>query len=515
MTGFFFSSIRSLLLLLLVVVLLCAPAHALVFQNAPSYIAHLSSQSELPPGFSVYTASTKFSPRELDNGSLKPINLCCILINNDIEKGRQQGASEWGGVFTKNKFPGAPILACRSRLESRTPLQALVINNKVSNVCAPNGLQNCEKLCSAIASSFNLKGGPRSVLPSSTGIIGWSLPVEELISTGVPQLVEKYVASESSDTQSDYLLDVTTEDENSLQPHRDGMVAARSIMTTDRYPKLRTAKMTTNDGKILGIAKGAGMIEPNLATMLSYIFTDVSCKDLLEGDQKGYTGKGWCQDLLEEAVSTTFNSISVDGDESTSDSVVLISSGKIKCVTMDEVEEFRRNLKAVCSGLASDVVRNGEGTRHVIQVNVRNFPTGSDADARALGKRIVNSPLFKCAVSGNDPNIGRLAAAVGSFMGKLECKLPSGWEKSMSMKVGGTVVFEKGAFALSGEAMERELSEHMQNAEFGEHDDYPQHERNVLIDVEFKKNEKGKGDATILGSDLTNEYVKVNADYRS
>ena len=312
---------------------------------------------------------------------------------------------------------------------------------------------------------------------------------------------------------------------NELPEHLDGLFAAKSIMTTDRFPKLRTATNIVAgeyDGKILGIAKGAGMIEPNLATMLSYVFTDVSCKDILENNDesgKEYSGKGWCQDVLEDAVSKSFNCISVDGDESTSDTVVLISSGKIQCQTIEDVSNFKRSLNNVCKGLASDVVRNGEGTRHVIQVDVKNFPSGKKSEAIGLGKRIVNSPLFKCAVSGNDPNIGRLAAAVGSYMGKLEGEnnLLQGWEKNVEMKIGGTVIFSKGTFALEGEAMEKELSSHMEEAEFGEHDEFPKHERNVMVEVDFGKfGESGSGgDATILGSDLTSEYVSVNGDYRS
>jgi glutamate N-acetyltransferase / amino-acid N-acetyltransferase len=237
------------------------------------------------------------------------------------------------------------------------------------------------------------------------------------------------------------------------------------------------------------------MIEPNMATMLSYIMTDADLP------------KATLQALLTNAVNVSFNSISVDGDESTSDTCVLLSSNK---VAMDDerTEEFKVALSEVSRGLAADMVRNGEGTGHVMRVSISNFP-GTDLEARRLGRHIVNSPLFKCAVSGNDPNIGRLAAAIGSFMGKF--KNDSDVEQTI-MTIGGRTVFENGKFVLEGDAVERELSEHMQNAQMNEVEDFPRHQKFVEIGVDFVT---GTASAVVLGSDLTNEYIAVNADYRS
>jgi glutamate N-acetyltransferase / amino-acid N-acetyltransferase len=350
------------------------------------------------------------------------------------------------------------------------PLHAIVVNNKVSNVCSGgDGVADSEKVCAAVADALKLPGGGSSVLPSSTGVIGWRLPATEL-----------------ADLVPDAVANIQT---------TSGLNAAQAIMTTDRFPKVRSQTLS-NGARIVGIAKGAGMIEPNMATMLSYIMTDAT----VPRDQ--------LQAILSQVVNGSYNSISVDGDESTSDTVALISSNKVDKV---DIDEFKQALTAVCQGLASDIVRNGEGTGHVIRVSVVNFP-GTDHEARRLGRHIVNSPLFKCAVSGNDPNTGRLAAAIGSFMGKFKNDEAI---DQMSLTLGSRCIFQDGKFVLGGDEVEKELSAHMADAQYDEHSDYPPHQRCVEIGVDFGKASGGSGTAIVLGSDLTNEYVAVNADYRS
>ena len=380
-----------------------------------------------------------------------------------------EGPSDsWGAVFTGNRFPGCPVKVGRTRLSEGHPIQALVINNKVSNVCpGGDGVASAELVCAAVADKLNLPGGANSVLPSSTGVIGWRLPAKELAEDVVP------LAIEALQTESAY-------------------AAAEAIMTTDRYPKLRSK--TLSDGvRIVGVAKGAGMIEPNMATMLGYIMTDA----IIE--------KSKLQTMLKEACNRSFNSISVDGDESTSDTVVAIASNVKPLSSEDELKDA---LFEICEGLSADLVRNGEGTGHVIRVNISNFP-GSEYDARRMGRHLVNSPLVKCAISGNDPNTGRIAGAIGSFMGKF---FPAESVDEMSLTLGGRVIFKNGKFVLEGDAVEKELSGHMADAQLGEHDDYPQHQRFVEIGVDFG----GSGsNVIVLGSDLTKEYVEVNADYRS
>jgi glutamate N-acetyltransferase/amino-acid N-acetyltransferase len=213
------------------------------------------------------------------------------------------------------------------------------------------------------------------------------------------------------------------------------------------------------------------------------------------------------QTMLSVSVNKSFNSISVDGDESTSDTTVLVSSAKVD--TPEELhDEFKEALEEIACGLAGDLVRNGEGTGHVIRVKITKFP-GTNLEARRLGRHIVNSPLFKCAVSGNDPNTGRLAGAVGSFMGKFKADEDV---SNMVMMLGDRVIFSRGKFVLEGDAVEKELSDHMKDAQQGDAEVYPPHQKYVEITIDF-----GVGDesATVLGSDLTNEYVAVNADYRS
>jgi len=236
--------------------------------------------------------------------------------------------------------------------------------------------------------------------------------------------------------------------------------------------------------------------EPNMATMLSYILTDASIK------------KNELQGMLSSIVDETFNCLSIDGDESTSDTVVSVASNQVTA-ELDMVE-FENALHEVCQGLAKDIVRNGEGTGHVMRVQIDNFP-GSMRSARFLGRHIVNSPLFKCAVAGNDPNTGRLAGAIGSYLGKY---MPDANVSRMTLTLGNRVIFRNGKFVLEGEEVEKELSDHMMDAEFGDSTDYPPHQRFVEIGVDFGA-ECGDTSVTVFGSDLTKEYVAINADYRS
>jgi glutamate N-acetyltransferase / amino-acid N-acetyltransferase len=226
--------------------------------------------------------------------------------------------------------------------------------------------------------------------------------------------------------------------------------AAKGICTTDLYAKVRSAVVPgTNGGRIVGIAKGAGMIEPNLATMLVYVLTDVAVpRDSLRA-------------MLPRAVDGTFNALTIDSDQSTSDTVVAVSSG-VKPIAPEGYAAFEAALTSVCASLSEDIVRNGEGVQHVIRVQVRGATT--KALARAVGKSIVNSPLFKCAVAGNDPNVGRLVAAIGKCVG---VHPDGGRDLDMSratLKMGGLEIFSKGQFRLTPD-VERTLVKHMRDAQ--------------------------------------------------
>jgi glutamate N-acetyltransferase/amino-acid N-acetyltransferase len=245
------------------------------------------------------------------------------------------------------------------------------------------------------------------------------------------------------------------------------------------------------------------MIEPNLATMLVFLLTDLAVP------------REQLRRMLRAAVEPSFNAISVDSDTSTSDTVVLASSGRVPC---PDPAEFERALLIVCRNLAEDVVRNGEGVRHVIRVSVTNapeFPT-----ARSLGKTIVNAPLFKCAVAGNDPNVGRLVQAIGKHAGSRS--LGTDLDR-LRLRIGGIEIFSGGAFSLDP-AKEAVLAAHFRQAElyasapprdgvYAVPVDFPAHERCVEIEVDL--GHPGGASAVVLGGDLTHEYVSENADYRS
>jgi glutamate N-acetyltransferase/amino-acid N-acetyltransferase len=437
------------------------PSTQLTFADRAAHRAWLAAQSSLPAGFRVGRASFEFTPREAP----KPARMNLTVIALD------QPTPAFAALFTRNAFPGAPVLIGRARL-AEPALGAVVINNKISNVCAPDGVATAERVCAAAAAQLGLS--PRQVLPSSTGVIGWALPEEAMIAA-LPAAVA------------------------SLAPG-SVLPAAEGIVTTDLYPKVRRAEV--GGGSIVGIAKGAGMIEPNLATMLVYLLTDIAVP------------RAELRQMLARAADASFNAISIDSDTSTSDTVVALSSGRVPCTDWGA---FERALHQVCRDLAEDVVRNGEGVRHVIRVTVRD--AASPTLARALGKAVVNGPLFKCAVAGNDPNVGRLIQAIGKHVG---AHAPGTDLSGLRATLGGIEIFAGGVFRLNPEK-EAALVAHLRGAElyasrpgadgvFTAPIDFPPHERAVELEIALGN---GAASATILGGDLTHEYVSENADYRS
>ena len=434
----------------------------MVFADRASHRAWLVSQSRLPAGFRVGLARFDFTPAEAP----KPAKMTLTLIALD------RPSPDFAAVFTRNAFPGAPVIVGRARL-AEAGLSAIIVNNKISNVCAPGGVEAAERVC---AETARLLGVPASsVLPSSTGVIGWGLPTDAMIRS-LPAAAAA-LAGESI------------------------MPAAEGIVTTDLYPKVRRAQVGA--GSIVGIAKGAGMIEPNMATMLVYLLTDLAVP------------RAELRRMLSSAVEPSFNSISVDSDTSTSDTVALVSSGRVPCPDLGAFEDA---LRRVCLDLAEDVVRNGEGVRHVIRVSVSN--AADFGAARALGKAVVNAPLFKCAVAGNDPNVGRLVQAIGKHVG---AHAPGTDLSRMRMALGGVEIFSGGAFRLDP-AKEKALVAHLRSAElyasappkdgvYSPPVDFPPHERCVEVAVDFGL--PGGSSACVIGSDLTHEYVSENADYRS
>jgi glutamate N-acetyltransferase/amino-acid N-acetyltransferase len=434
----------------------------LSFDSTAQHRAWLASQAALPLGFRIGTSQFEFRPVEVE----KPAKMTLTLLALDA------ATPSFAGLFTKNAFPGAPVLVGRQRL-SEPRLRAIIVNNKISNVCAAGGVEAAERVCAETARLLGCEA--REVLPSSTGVIGWQLPVDAMLEQ-LPR-VQRALSAESV------------------------LPAAAGNCTTDHYPKLRSVQL--GEGRIVGIAKGAGMIEPNLATMLVYVLTDLAVE------------RGALRELLSEAVDASFNAMSIDSDTSTSDSVVALSSGRAAC---RDLRAFGAALNTLCADLCEDVVRNGEGVHHVLRVRVTGAP---DAKlARAVGKSVVNSPLFQCAVAGNDPNVGRLVCAIGKQLGAMDAGLDP---RRTRLSMGGVELLSDGVFRLDPHK-EQKLVQQLKSAElyasrpppdgltFRPAVDYPPHERCVEIDIDL-----GSGDARalVLGADRTHEYISENADYRS
>ena len=423
------------------------------YSDANSYLAALTERSVLPEGFTCGTVSIDFKAPELGSDRSFPLDISALLLD--------EPSSSFGATLTRNRFPGAPVQLARRRL-SLPNTRGVLINNKVANVYAPGGIDAAGRLLQCLGQLVGAE--EEQLFCASTGVIGWGLPVEEMI-TALPSLNEKLSSGSAAGV-------------------------ARAIMTTDAYPKLRSASV--GRGRIVGLAKGAGMIEPNMATLLVFILTDLAVdRDLLRHQ-------------LTRAVNLSFNRISIDGDQSTSDMVLAFSSGKVPATSMDE---FEGALVKVCMELAEDVVRNGEGTSHVLRLLVREAM--SEETALGVGKAVINSPLVKTAIYGNDPNIGRIIMAIGDFLGNADHSIDT---DRVEIQIGGQEVFANGAFRLGGEK-EKEIAAYLRSVALDpDGKSFPPHDLTVDIVIGL-----GQGDesAEVLGSDLTYEYVRENAEYRT
>lgn len=369
------------------------------------------------------------------NVGLKPTARDLTLFASD----RDAAAA---AVFTRNHFPGAPVILGRETLRSGV-LRAVIANSKVSNVATGQaGVDNARRMAAAAAQELGTS--PDKVLVSSTGVIGVPLPIEK---------IERGVVGMTADLQD------------------DPMVGAEGIMTTDSHPKALSASV--GDATITWVAKGSGMIEPNMATMLSYIFTDAAL-DAATLDR-----------LLREAVSGSFNMLSVDTDTSTSDTCAILANGAAGAV--DEAE-FLRVLRAGCTRMTEILARDGEGAEHLLRVSVRGALNAHEA--RVVAKSIVNSPLVKTMVHGADPNVGRLLMAVGKCF---SCTImPS----STDAWINGFQVVGRGERLAFDDAVVRETLSR------------------EVVDIEVTLG-VGDGAATAYGCDLTKGYVDENAAYYS
>ncbi len=367
------------------------------------------------------------------------------------------------GVFTTNYMKAAPVLFDMEVLQgNKDHIRAVTINTKCANACTgEQGLANAREMAKLTAAKIGC--AVDEVLVMSTGVIGSQLPMEK-----IAHGIELAAASLGSDWSA----------------------AAAGIMTTDTRPKMAAVKVTTPEGKtyrIAGIAKGAGMIAPNMATMLSVVVTDV----MLPVD----TAKG----LLQSASETTFNRVVVDGDMSTNDTLLLLANG-VSGVTLQSPADFtafHEALTAVCRKLAQDIVRDGEGVTKFITLTVRG--ASSPEAAHQMANAIATSPLVKTAFFGNDANWGRIIAAAGRAGVPIDPDLVKLW-----IAPGETEDFNLGSLLLFINGMASGYGEEQAALIFKESS------VSILLDLGA-----GNGSATVWTCDLSHDYVSINGDYRS
>jgi glutamate N-acetyltransferase/amino-acid N-acetyltransferase len=363
-----------------------------------------------------------------------------------------EGEAAVAGVFTRNKVTAAPVVLCRERL-ARGTARAVLVNSGNANACTgPRGLADAARLTEALGGKLGIP--PEAVFPCSTGVIGLPLPVERM-ERALPGLVAAL-----GDDPGPF---------------------ARSMMTTDSFPKVssRAFSVRGRELRVLGIAKGAGMIRPDVATMLAFLATDAP------------VGSAALQRALSDAAEETFNRVTVDGDTSTNDTVLALASGAAGGASLEEepaaLAGLADALREVCRELARMMVRDGEGATKVVDVRVRG--AASAGAALAIARTVAESPLVKTALHGEDPNWGRIAAALGrsgAYAGG-----------PFAIAIGGVPVVADG-LGLGPEA-EARAHQRMKGREY-----------EIRVDLQ-----EGPGEATVTTCDLTAEYVKINADYRT
>jgi glutamate N-acetyltransferase / amino-acid N-acetyltransferase len=371
------------------------------------------------------------------------------------ERSSAAAAATAAALFTRNRVVAAPVEVGRAALRSaRGRVRAVIVNSGNAN-CATGraGIQACERVCRETGRLFGVPAD--EVFPSSTGIIGVRLPTEKILKK-LPELV---------------ILSARSPSERSVRAF------ARAIMTTDTRPKIASARfrVASKEVTLLGIAKGAGMIHPQLATMLVYLFTDMgaSAREL--------------QPLLREACDQSLNCMSIDGDTSTNDTVLLLASGASGARARDvrTRKKFSVALSAVCQSLTEQIVTDGEGVQHVIRLLVEQ--ARSREEALQVARTIAHSALVKTAWAGADPNWGRILAVVG------RCGVPID-PSHVQIWIGRQKVCRKGIACPFNER---------------------QAHRNLAQPVCDVRVQLGRGQHAVrfLTTDLTAEYVRINADY--
>jgi len=399
---------------------------------------------------------------KINNGGVcTPLGFSSAAVVADI-KGNRSGKldlavlisetpCEVAAVFTKNKIKAAPVIAGMSQLKN-DKFYGIIVNSGNANACT--GKKGIEDYYTITENFADKMGYPKnSMLMSSTGVIGVKMPVDKIINS-FDELIEKI-----DDEDDDF---------------------SKAIMTTDTRPKKIAVLVQTSKGVyVIGAtAKGAGMIAPSMATMLCFITTDVALP------------KNNMQQILSRAVEKSFNSITVDGDMSTNDSVFLFSNGLSGIVLSceEELKQFEYALTFVCQYLAKEIVLDGEGATKLVNITVKNAKSYDDAKTCAF--KIANSPLVKTMFFGSDPNWGRLMASVGASLIEIDPDIIDIYFNDLKYVENSSLIEP---------SLEKKVHEIMLTKEY-----------NITIDLKI-----GNSDATVMTCDFSYDYVKINADYRS
>lgn len=377
------------------------------------------------------------------------------VARHDLMLAEMAPGTTAAGVFTRSRCPSAPVEWCRSILAAGSA-RGLVVNSGNANAFVGHRGDRTVGLTVAAAAEL-LRAKPEEIFVASTGVIGQVLP-ENAIPQRLPGLAETLSDSAWHD-------------------------AARAIMTTDTFAKgaFRTARIGGGEVTVAGIAKGSGMIAPDMATMLSFVFTDAAIPaDAL-------------QKILARGADRSFNAITVDGDTSTSDTLLLFATGQaahpaVADASDGALRDFRRAVEEVLADLATQVVKDGEGASKFITIDVSGAT--SARAARRIGLSIANSPLVKTAIAGEDANWGRIVMAVGKAGEKAD-------RDRLSISMGGVAITEAGE--LRPDYDEAPVAEHLKGREI-----------DIAVDLGL-----GRGRARVWTCDLTHDYIAINADYRS
>ena len=347
------------------------------------------------------------------------------------------------GVFTQSRFAGPSVVVSRKHIASHSARAVVVISKNAYVATGEQGLANALEVVQGVAAKLGC--GPHDVLIASTGVIGRQYPIEK-VRTGLASLPFPL-------------------------PNNDAVSVARGIMTTDTVHKIAEATIGSGPARVVGVAKGVGMIEPNMATLITMAFTDADVDgDVLDA-------------IWRRVIDRTFNCVSVDTDTSTSDTAIVLASGAGGAVDLAELEIA---LEEVTQSLTKQVARDGEGAETLIEVCVDQARDGEQA--KTVAKAIVNSPLVKTAVHGADPNWGRVAMAVGKCSQYTDINQGKVIIRFGNQEVYPVAVDESGL---------KQLSEYMRGDE-------------VRIHVSLHT---GQATSTVWGCDLTDGYVRINADY--